>query len=151
MKPAVATTAADVGLYAAKSAVLVAAQLRLGNTATRLLLHMALECWDDEDNPGRVPPRRYFGRRELSAIALGFLAPDNGSDAAFRALQRATKELVDKGAIVRVRSGGNGAAAEFELQLPIAKPKRTRGNGYLFPVENREQGSNFWSPQASTF
>ncbi len=140
-----------MGLYSAKSAVLVSAQLRLGNTATRLLLHMALECWDDDENPGQVPAQRYFGRRELSAIALGFLAPENGSEAAFRAVQRATKELVDKGAIVRVRHGGNGAAAEFELQLPIAKPKRTRGGGYLFPVENRDQGTTFWSSQAATF
>ena len=144
-------TTSPMGLYAAKSAVLVAAQLQLGNTAARLLLHMALECWDDEDNPGRVPPRRYFGRRELSAIALGFLAPENGSEAAFRALQRATKELVDKGAIVRVRHGGNGAAAEFELQLPITKPKRRRGEGYLFPVESRDQGSSYWLPQRATF
>lgn len=151
MRRGVSKTEDDVGLYAAKSAVLVAAQLGLGNMATRLLLHMALECWDDEDNPGQVPPRRYFGRRELSAIALGFLAPENGSEAAFRAVQRATKELVDKGAIVRVRHGGNGAAAEFELKLPIAKPKRTRGSGYLFPVDNRDQGSTFWSPQAATF
>jgi hypothetical protein len=141
----------NVGLYAAKSAILVAAQLGLGSTATRLLLHMALECWDDEDNPGKVPPRRYFGRRELSAIALGFLAPENGSEAAFRALQRATKELVDKGAIVRLRHGGNGVAAEFELLLPISKPKRTRGDGYLFPVESRHQGATFWSPQGATF
>jgi hypothetical protein len=50
-----------VGLYAAKSAVLVAAQLRLGNSATRLLLHMALECWDDEENPMGAEPRRYYG------------------------------------------------------------------------------------------
>lgn len=140
-----------MGLYAAKSAVLVAAQLRLGNTATRLLLHMALECWDDEDNPARVPPRRYFGRRELSAIALGFLAPENGSEAACRAVKRATKELVDKGAIVRVRHGGNGSAAEFDLQLPISRPKRTRGDAHLFPVESGDQGSTYWPPQRATF
>jgi hypothetical protein len=73
-----------MGLYAAKNAVLVAAQLNLGNTAARLLLHMALECWDDADNPGRQEPRRYFAGRESSAIALGFLAPDNGSEAAHR-------------------------------------------------------------------
>ena len=140
-----------MGLYAAKSAVLVAAQLHLGNTATRLLLHMALECWDDEDNPARVPPRRYFGRRELSALALGFLAPENGSDKAFRAVKRATKELVDSGAIVRVRHGGNGAAAEFDLRLPIAKPKRSRGTSYLFPVDNGGQGSTFSFPQGAAF
>lgn len=136
-----------MGLYAAKSAVLVAAQLGLGNTATRLLLHMALECWDDEDNPARVPPRRYFGRRELSAIALGFLAPDNGSEAAFRAVKRATKELVDKGAIVRVRHGGNGLAAEFELQVPVVLPRRRSSGPVLLPLRSPEQGAGEWSPQ----
>ena len=58
-----------MGLFAAKNAVLVAARLGLGNTATRLLLHMALECWDDADNPGEQPPRRYFGGRESSRIS----------------------------------------------------------------------------------
>ena len=144
-------TTSPMGLYAAKSAVLVAAQLQLGNTATRLLLHMALECWDDEDNPARVPPRRYFGRRELSAIALGFLAPANGSDKAFRAVARATKELVESGAIVRIRHGGNGAAAEFDLRLPISKPKRSRGTSYLFPVDNGDQGATYSSPQGATY
>jgi len=83
-----------MGLYAAKNAVYVAAKLQLGGSAARLFLHMPLECWDDDDNPGGQAARRYFGRRELSAIALGFLAPDNGSDAAFQAVKRATKELV---------------------------------------------------------
>lgn len=103
-----------MGLYAAKNAVLVAAKLNLGNSATRLLLHMALECWD-ERSPGGVPPRRYFGGRETAAIALGFLAPDNASDRAHQAVKRAVRELTAKGAIVRLRHGGNGKTAEFEL------------------------------------
>lgn len=129
-----------MGLYAAKNAVLVAAQLQLGNTATRLFLHMCLECWDEEDNPGRQTPRRYYGRRELSAIALGFLAPENGSESAFRAVKRAVKELVDKGAIVRVGHGGNGRPAEFELQVDSARP-RVRGREPVviaFPDPNEE-------------
>lgn len=111
-----------VGLYAAKNAVLVAARLGLGNTATRLLLHMALECWDDVDNPGEHPPRRYFGGRESSAIALGFLAPSNAATPAHRAVKRAVKELVDAGVITRLRSGGVGVTAEFELNLNSARP-----------------------------
>lgn len=140
-----------MGLYAAKNAVLVAAQLHLGNTATRLFLHMCLECWDEEDNPGRQTPRRYYGRRELSAIALGFLAPDNGSEPAFRAVKRAIKELVDKGAIVRVDHGGNGRPAEFELQVDSVRP-RVRGREPIviaFPEPN--QGTNNSSPQRASF
>jgi hypothetical protein len=45
--------ASRMGLYAAKNAVYVAAKLQLGGNATRLFLHMALECWDDDDNPGQ--------------------------------------------------------------------------------------------------
>jgi hypothetical protein len=130
----------DVGLYAAKSAVLVAAQLRLGNSATRLLLHMALECWDDEDNPMGAEPRRYYGRRELSAIALGYLAPANGTQAAYLAVKRAVRELVDKGAIARIRPGGNGRPAEYELKVPVSKPKRG-GRAVLFAVPSEaDQG-----------
>lgn len=145
-----------MGLYAAKDAVLVAAQLGLGSTATRLFLHMALECWDEDDNPGGQPPRRYFARRESSAIALGFLAPANGTEAAFRAVKRAVKELVDKGAVLRVRHGGNGQTAEFDLQVSSIKPPR----GMNAPVTlqtferhrtRREQGTEKWSPQRANF
>ncbi|GAA2073932.1 hypothetical protein GCM10009840_04180 [Pseudolysinimonas kribbensis] len=141
----------DVGLYAAKGAVIVAARLELGNTAARLFLHMALECWDDEDNPAGAAPRRYFGRREFSAIALGFQAPENGSESAFRAVKRAVKELVDKGAIRRVRHGGNGMAAEYELQVPIARQRRARGDTYLFPVDSSGQGATRPPVQRASF
>lgn len=139
-----------MGLYAAKSAVLVAAQLDLGHSATRLLLHMALECWDDEVNPLGAPARRYFGRRELSALALGYLAPANGSQAAFLAVKRATRELVDKGAITRIRSGGNGRPAEYELQVPVARPKKA-GSTFLFAVRDAEQGVAERPPQRVGF
>jgi hypothetical protein len=137
---------AVMGLYAAKSAVYVAAKLQLGGNATRLLLHMALECWDDDDNPGQQAARRYFGRRELSAIALGFLAPDNGSDAAFQAVKRATRELVDKGAIVRVRVGGRGLTAEYELQVDSAHLRRHSNAPIPLPFV-RNQGDSAWPPQ----
>jgi len=109
-----------MGLFAAKSAVLVAARLELGNAATRLLLHMALECWDEERHGQSA--RRYFGGRESSAIALGYLAPANGSEAAFQAVGRATKELMDRGAIRRTRTGGRGVTSEYELLVDSSRP-----------------------------
>ncbi|GAA0990099.1 hypothetical protein [Subtercola frigoramans] len=134
-----------VGLYAAKNAVLVAAQLDLGHAATRLFLHMALECWDDWDNPGGMAPRRYFAGRESSAIALGFLAPDNGSDRAFQVVKRTVKELLTKGAIERVRSGHAGQTAEFELLVDSSRPPavRRRLNPVVDLASKREKGVNF--------
>jgi hypothetical protein len=141
-----------MGLYAAKNAVLVAARLKLGNTAARLLLHMALECWDDEDNPGHQEPRRYFAGRDSSAIALGFLAPENASEAAHRAVKRAIKELVDAGAIRRIRVGRNGVTSEYELALDSSRPPMGRGGANvaeLHPAGLR--GATNWSPQRATF
>jgi hypothetical protein len=140
-----------MGLYAAKNAVLVAARLDLGNGAARLLLTMALECWDDEDNPAGLLPRRYFAGREHSAIALGFLAPDNGSEAAFRAVKRTIRELVDAGAIVRVRAGRNGQRSEYELLVDSSRPqiRRSSNVAVLRPVEL--EGATNWSSQGANF
>jgi hypothetical protein len=140
-----------MGLYAAKNAVLVAARLGLGGSASRLLTFMALECWDDADNPRGQAPRRYFGGRETSAIALGFLAPDNGSEAAFRAVKRAVRELVDAGAITRVRYGGNGHRAEFELNVDSSRPAVSRLNPPIPLPFLRDQGTDNWSPQGASF
>jgi hypothetical protein len=140
-----------MGLYAAKSAVLVAAQLNLGNTAARLLLHMALECWDDQDNPGGRDPRRYFAGRESSAIALGFLAPDNGSEPAFRAVKRAIQELVRAGAIVRIRAARNGQTAEYELLVDSARPPLGRSSNVAILRRVRDEGASEWSPQRANF
>lgn len=140
-----------MGLYAAKAAVMVAARLQLGNTAARLFLHMCLECWDDADNPAKGEPRRYYGRRELSAIALGFLAPDNGSEAAFRAVKRAIKELVDKGAIVRLRHGGNGWPAEFELQVDSTRPRIRGREPVVIAFPGTDQGATDSSSQRASF
>lgn len=137
-----------MGLFAAKNAVLVAAQLDLGNTASRLLVHMALECWDEER--GDQAARRYFAGRESSAIALGFLAPDNGSEAAHRAVKRAVKELVDSGAIRRVRLGGRGETSEYELVLDSSRPPAAR-RGVNEPIPFPSQGTNEWSPQRANF
>jgi hypothetical protein len=140
-----------MGLYAAKNAVLVAARLDLGNGAARLLLTMALECWDDEGNPAGQPPRRYFAGREHSAIALGFLAPENGSDAAFRAVKRTIRELVDAGAIVRVRAGRNGQTSEYELIVDSSRPQIRRSSNVAVLHPAYEQGTTDWSPQRANF
>jgi len=139
-----------MGLYAAKSAVLIAAQLKLGNTAARLLLHMALECWDEKR--GDQEPRRYFGGRESSAIALGFLAPANGRDPAFRAVKRAVRELVESGAITRVRAGGRNLTSEYELMLESARPQAARRPNDPIPLPYiGGQGATDWYPQRANF
>jgi hypothetical protein len=140
-----------MGLYAAKNAVLVAARLKLGNQAARLLLDMALECWDDKDNPAEQEPRRYFAGRESSAIALGFLAPDNGSEAAHRAVKRAIRELVDAGAIVRVRAGRNGLTSEYELILDSSRPAIRRQSNVAVLRRPDQQGTTNWPPQRANF
>lgn len=137
-----------MGLFTAKNAVLVAAQLRLGNVASRLLLHMALECWDEERDGQKA--RRYFAGRESSAIALGFLAPDNGSEAAHRAVKRAVKELVDRGAIRRVRTGGRGETSEYELLIDSSRPPGVR-RGMNAPIPFPSRGAIEWSPQRANF
>ncbi len=133
-----------MGLFAAKNAVLVAAQLNLGNSATRLLLHMALECWDEQR--GEQAPRRYFAGRETSAIALGYLAPANGSAAAHQAVKRALRELVDRGAIRRLRLGGRGETSEYELNLDSSRPPVVRRD-LSEPIPFPAQGVAEWPPQ----
>jgi len=140
-----------VGFYAAKNAVLVAARLKLGNTAARLLLHMALECWDETNNPLGQAPRRYFAGRESSAIALGFLAPENGSEEAHRAVKRAVRELILAGAITRIRAGGNGLTAEYELQVNSVKPSSSRHSRVLILPVPSPQGTNLWTPEGANF
>ena len=130
-----------MGLYAAKSAVLIAAQLKLSHPAARLLVHMALECWDD-DNPGGQEPRRYYARRESSAIALGFLAPDNASERAFQVVKRAIRELIAKGAIRRIRVGGSGRTAQYELLVDSSRPGLARVPNPPIPLHiHRTRGS----------
>lgn len=139
-----------MGLFAAKNAVLVAAQLGLGNSATRLLLHMALECWDEDRDD--QPARRYFAGRESSAIALGFLAPDNAGEAAHRAVKRAVRELIDRGAIRRLRTGGRGDRSEYELLLNSSRPPVSRRPQEVIPFPAPAvEGANKWSPQRANF
>lgn len=137
-----------MGLYAAKNAVLVAMRLELGNTAARLLNHMALECWDEPR--GEQAARRYFAGRESSAIALGFGAPHNSSGAAHRAVKRAIKELIERGAIRRIRLGGRGETSEYELLLDSSRPPTAR-RGADEPIPFPSQGTTDWSPQRANF
>jgi hypothetical protein len=62
----------------------------------------------------------------MAAVALGFPAPENGSPRAHQCVKRAMRELVEKGAITRVRPGGGGRAAEFELHLHSGRPPARR-------------------------
>lgn len=139
-----------MGLFAAKKAVLVSAQLGLGHPASRLLLHMALECWDFDDNPAHAEPLRYFGRRELSAIALGYMAPDNGSKAAQQAVKRAVIELIAHGAIRRLRVGGNGRAAEYELLLDVRHMRKEAKGPIPLPFLAHE-GATEWHVDEARF
>ncbi|TPW78037.1 hypothetical protein [Schumannella soli] len=151
MIPPLAGRSVDVvGLFAAKKSVMVAAQLGLGHPATRLLLHMALECWDFDDNPAGADPLRYFGRRELSAIALGYLAPENGTKAAHQAVKRATAELIAHGAIRRLRVGGNGRAAEYELLLDVRHMRRDPKKPIPLPFLAHE-GATEWHVDDARF
>lgn len=113
-----------MGIYAAKSSYLVAQRAHLGHAATRLLVFMAIECWDSDDNPNGVKPRRYFGGREKQAIALGYPVQDCATDAANAAVKRAMGELTaqrgdnEGDRIVRtLRHGKFGRTAEYELQV----------------------------------
>ena len=128
-----------MGLFAAKNAVLVAAQLGLGGPAARLLLHMCLECFDeDRDDQAK---RRYFAGRESSAIALGYLAPDNGSEAAKSAVKRAMRELIRTGAVSRIRVGGRGQTSEYELNVDSSRPPVMRPYAQV-PVPFPARGVN---------
>ena len=142
-----------MGLYAAKNAVLLAARVGLGHAATRLLLHMALECWDDAANPAGQPPRRYYAARESSAIALGYLAPDNGSEPALHAVKRAMAELVEHGVVERVRSGGRGQTAEFILHVDSGKPGSVRrhDSNVIILARRDRQGAAERPPQGADF
>jgi len=90
-----------------------------------LLLFMAHTALDADKPP------RYFGSRERSAVALGRMVPDEPPadqpdrdrlmrerHNAFSLVKSATRGLVDRGAIERVRVGRAGQRAEFVLRFP---------------------------------
>lgn len=99
----------------------------LAHNERLLLLFMAHTALDADRPP------RYFGSRERSAVALGRMVPDEPSldmadrdrlmrerQNAFSLIKTATRGLVERGAIERVRSGRAGQRAEFVLRFPGA-------------------------------
>ncbi|WP_156351707.1 MULTISPECIES: hypothetical protein [unclassified Agreia] len=110
----------DMGYHATNHAFRLGAELNLGDRAKVVFLWMAHICLDSDDSA--IEPRRYFGGFISLATALGFSAPDNASEGARRAVKRAIKELVDKGAIKRVSHGRAGQNAVYELLIP-SKPR----------------------------
>ncbi len=132
-----------MGIYAVKSAVLEAARHDIGNPAARLLFHMAAECWDEKRNDAE--PRRYYAGRASSAIALGYLAPRNDSDAARTAVKRCVRELIEAGLIRRVRIGRNGMPSEYELLLESSRQGATGSTiREPIPFPNRMAQGDTW-------
>lgn len=109
-----------MGYHAIQDAFRVGRELALGDRAKIVFLYMALVCRDSNDS--EVRPRLYFGGHVSLATALGFDAPENVGEAAQRAVKRAVKELVDKGAITRLSFGRAGRNATYEL-LVASKPE----------------------------
>jgi hypothetical protein len=66
-------------------------------------------------------------------------------------VKRAVKELVDKGAIVRVGHGGNGRPAEFELQVDSTRPRIRGREPVVLAFPGTDQGANDSSPQRASF
>lgn len=91
----------------------------LPHASMRAFVYMALVSLDDD-----VPPV-YFAGREALALALGRAVPPEDDDpavvrerrAAFRAVDRALKDLIDAGAIELVKPGAPGRNARYALNL----------------------------------
>lgn len=99
----------------------------------RVLLWMAHTARDAD-----TPPR-YFGSRETTALALGYMLPDQPDptdpeaaaknaerERGFQRVKVAVSGLVKLGAIARLHSGRDGRSAEFEITLGLL-PKPARG------------------------
>lgn len=112
-----------MGYFATEEAIRLGAELKLGGNAQLVFLYMAHKCRDSDDSA--IKPRTYFGGHVRLAIALGFVAPDNASERALRAVKRAVKELVDKGAIKRLSYGRAGNNATYELLVPSKPDSKT--------------------------
>lgn len=106
-----------VGIWAAKSAVLVAADRGLEHAAARLLLHMAVEVRDQRDPQRDIAPRRFWQGRASLAIGLGFKADDADSAAAHSAVKRALRQLIDAGVVELLVAGRFNRASEYHLRL----------------------------------
>lgn len=97
----------------------------LTQNARLVLLWMALTALDTDERP------TYFAAREATALAIGRMVPEAVEDddptfgavsrdreSAFRMVQRATTELVERGYIRRRKRGQKWQRAEYEITLP---------------------------------
>lgn len=123
-----------MGLQLVQVAFHHAARTGLDHAATRLLVHMAAEAYDDE-NAAKIPPRRYFRSRADMAAAMGVTdVPPRRPGASAPAdehhrwttgnsrVKRALVALEAAGAIRRVSAGRPGYNAEFELTVTAVDP-----------------------------
>lgn len=97
---------------------------RLSHAPFRLLAYMAVVSLDSPD--GNIPARLFFAGREAMAVALGSMPPPENPDdpavvrerrAAFGRVDRALKELVDEGAVKRVKAAGHFSNAHYALNI----------------------------------
>ena len=106
-----------MGIWAGKSAVLVAADRGIDHAPARLLLHMALEVRDQPDDQRGILPRRFWQGRTSMAIGLGFKAGDADSPAAHSAVKRALRQLTEAGVVELLTAGCFNRASEYHLRL----------------------------------
>lgn len=120
-----------MGIKLARLALHHATRTGLDHAATRLLLHMAIEAYDDENLSG-IPPRRYFRSRADMAAAMGVAdvpaqRPGASSSADERnrwttgnsRVKRALEALEAAHAVRRVSAGRPGFNAEFEVTVSV--------------------------------
>lgn len=97
---------------------------QLPHAPFRLLAYMAVVSLDSPD--GNIPARLFFAGREAMAVALGSMPPPENPDdpavvrerrAAFGRVDRALKELVEKGAVERVKQAGHFSNAHYALNI----------------------------------
>ena len=98
---------------------------QLPHAPFRLLAYMAVVSLDAPD--GNIPARLFFAGREAMAVALGSMPPPENPDdpavmrerrAAFgRRSDRALKELVETGAVRRVKAAGHYSNAHYALNI----------------------------------
>lgn len=123
-----------MGLQLARLALHHATRTGLDHAATRLLLHMSIEAYDDE-NPSGIPPRRYFRSRADMAAAMGVAdvpaqRPGASSSPEDRnrwttgnsRVKRALEALEAASAVRRISAGRPGFNAEFEVTVSIVDP-----------------------------
>ena len=120
-----------MGIYAVKSAALELARHNIGNPAARLLFYMADECWDEKR--GDAEPRRYYVGRASLAIAPGYLAPRNDSDAARTAVKRCVRELVEASSDESESDVTGCLQSTSSCSSRVVWVRRVRSSGIRFP------------------